>query len=184
MPEPDRSDRGPVPPERASYRAGFFFGALSFFGTAVLGLVSTIVTSRLYGIEIIGEYALVFAPVPLPWWRTKEARELLPYGGPAAAATVAWAGFRNGDYAVIGATLGAAQAGIYWRAYQLAVEYQGKVGDAMAQIAFPVLARTAGVKELHELRQRMVQLLSVMVFPLLAALLVLAPVVIPWMFGA
>jgi O-antigen/teichoic acid export membrane protein len=49
--------------ERASYRAGFFFGTLSFFGTAVLGLVSTIVTSRIFGVHIIGEYALVFAPV-------------------------------------------------------------------------------------------------------------------------
>jgi O-antigen/teichoic acid export membrane protein len=52
-----------VHPARASYRAGFFFGALSFLGTAVLGLVSTIVTSRLYGVEIIGQYALVMAPV-------------------------------------------------------------------------------------------------------------------------
>jgi O-antigen/teichoic acid export membrane protein len=54
---------GSAQPERASYRSGFFFGTLSFLGTAVLGLVSTIVTSRIYGIEIIGEYALVFAPV-------------------------------------------------------------------------------------------------------------------------
>jgi O-antigen/teichoic acid export membrane protein len=50
-------------PARASYRAGFFFGTLSFLGTSVFGLVSTIVTSRLYGVDIIGEYALVFAPV-------------------------------------------------------------------------------------------------------------------------
>jgi O-antigen/teichoic acid export membrane protein len=50
-------------PARASYRAGFFFGTLSFVGTAVLGLLSTVLTSRLYGIEIIGEYALVMAPV-------------------------------------------------------------------------------------------------------------------------
>ncbi|HEX6688726.1 MAG TPA: polysaccharide biosynthesis C-terminal domain-containing protein [Solirubrobacterales bacterium] len=63
MPAADRPEPGSAPPARASYRAGFFFGVLSFFGTAVLGLVSTIVTSRLYGVEIIGEYALVFAPV-------------------------------------------------------------------------------------------------------------------------
>jgi O-antigen/teichoic acid export membrane protein len=51
------------PSRRASYRTGFYFGSLSFLATAILGLVSTIVTSRLYGVEIIGEYALVFAPV-------------------------------------------------------------------------------------------------------------------------
>ena len=58
---------------------------------------------------------------------TAAARDLLPYGGPAALATVAWTGFRNGDYAIIGAVLGPAQAGFYWRAYQLAVEYQSKI---------------------------------------------------------
>ena len=40
----------------------------------------------------------------------------------------------------------------------------------MAQIAFPVLARTAGADELFALRQRMVQLLTVVLFPLLALL--------------
>jgi O-antigen/teichoic acid export membrane protein len=61
---PDRArNETASPPDRASYRSGFFFGVVSFLGTAVLGLVSTIITSRLYGIEIIGEYALVMAPV-------------------------------------------------------------------------------------------------------------------------
>ena len=75
-------------------------------------------------------------------------RELLAFGGPASLASVAWAGFRNGDYAIIGATLGPGLAGIYWRAYQLAVEYQRKIALAMAQIAFPVLSRTTGIEEL------------------------------------
>lgn len=127
--------------------------------------------------------ALFFAPVPLPRWRPQAVRDLLPYGGPAALATVAWTGFRNGDYAIIGAVLGPAQAGLYWRAYQLAVEYQGKVAVAMVQIAFPVLARTEGREELLELRQRMVRLQTVVLFPLLAMLLFLAPVAVPWLFG-
>ena len=63
LPDRPESESGSAVPGRASYRAGFFFGMLSFLGTAVLGLVSTVVTSRLYGVEIIGEYALVFAPV-------------------------------------------------------------------------------------------------------------------------
>ncbi len=123
------------------------------------------------------------APVPLPRWHREEARDLLPYAWPASAATVSWAGFRNGDYAVIGATLGSAPAGIYWRAYQLAVEYQRKVAVAMTQMAFPVLSRTAGQDELLALRQRMVRLLTVVLFPLLAILFLLAPVLVPWLFG-
>jgi O-antigen/teichoic acid export membrane protein len=57
----------PAKQGRGSYRAGFFFGSLSFGATLVLGLVSTIVTSRLYGIEVVGEYALAFAPVSALW---------------------------------------------------------------------------------------------------------------------
>jgi O-antigen/teichoic acid export membrane protein len=50
-----------------SYRAGFFFGALSFCATVGLGFVSTILTARLYGVDVIGEYALVWAPVAAMW---------------------------------------------------------------------------------------------------------------------
>ena len=59
-------------------------------------------------------------PAPSP----QEIGELLPYGGSATLASLAWTGFRNGDYAIIGATLGSAMAGFYWRAYQLAVKYR------------------------------------------------------------
>jgi O-antigen/teichoic acid export membrane protein len=127
--------------------------------------------------------ALAFCPVPLPRWRTAPARDLLSYGGPAALAAVAWTGFRNGDYAIIGARLGSAQAGFYWRGFQLAVEYQRKVSTIMTQISFPVLSRTAGTEEMYALRRRMVQLLTVTLFPLLVCLVILAPSVVPWIFG-
>jgi O-antigen/teichoic acid export membrane protein len=158
------------------------------FATLALALVGlnapALVFGSMIGMAVALGLALVFAPVPLPRWRPKAMRELLPYGGPAALATVSWTGFRNGDYAIIGAVLGPAQAGFYWRSYQLAVEYQGKVANAVSQVAFPVLARTAGTEELLVLRQRMVQLLAVLVFPLLTLLVLLAPVVVPWLFGA
>ena len=151
---------------------------------AIIGLdAGALVFGSMIGMAMALALALFFAPVPFPRWRLQAMRDLLPYGGPAALATVAWTGFRNGDYAIIGATLGPAQVGFYWRAYQLAVEYQRKISVAMAQMAFPVLARTAGASELLALRQRMVRLLTVVVFPLLTLLVVLAPVVVPWLFG-
>jgi O-antigen/teichoic acid export membrane protein len=158
--------------------------ALAAIALALAGLdAPALVFGSMAGTAVALALALRFAPLPLPRWRSKPVRDLLPYGGPAGLATVAWTGFRNGDYAIIGAVLGPAQAGFYWRGYQLAVEYQSKVANAMAQIAFPVLARTAGDEEMLALRQRMVQLLTVAVFPLLALLLLLAPVAIPWLFG-
>lgn len=50
-----------------SYRSGFAFGILSFLATAIFGVVSAIVTARLYGVHIIGQFALAFAPVSALW---------------------------------------------------------------------------------------------------------------------
>lgn len=158
--------------------------AIATLALAIAGLdAPALVLGSMVGMAVAVALALIFAPVPLPWWRPKAMRDLLPYGRPAALATVAWTGFRNGDYVIIGSLLGPAQVGFYWRSYQLAVEYQGKVATAMAQVSFPMLARTEGTEVMLALRQRMVQLLTVVVFPLLALLVLLAPVVIPWLFG-
>jgi O-antigen/teichoic acid export membrane protein len=40
---------------------------LSFLSATILGIISMIVTSRLYGVRIIGEFALVSAPVAALW---------------------------------------------------------------------------------------------------------------------
>ncbi len=53
--------------KRGSYRAGFLFGTLSFSLTVGIGFLSTIVTARLYGIDVIGQFALVWAPVAAMW---------------------------------------------------------------------------------------------------------------------
>jgi O-antigen/teichoic acid export membrane protein len=55
--------RGETAVKRASYRAGFMFGSLSFLSVTVIGVASMIITSRLYGIRVVGQYALVWAPV-------------------------------------------------------------------------------------------------------------------------
>lgn len=152
---------------------------------ALAGLdASALVFGYLVGLAVGVVLACAFAPPPLPRWRRREMAELLPYGGPATLASLAWTGFRNGDYAIIGATLGPAQAGLYWRAYQLSVEYQKKISSVMSHMAFPVLARTAGREEMLALRHRMVQTLTVILFPALTLLVVLAPELIPWLFGA
>jgi O-antigen/teichoic acid export membrane protein len=158
--------------------------------------VSSIVLAAAFGLDapslVLGGFigmgamlllALAFAPVPLPRWRRAAVRDLLAYGGPASLATVAWTGFRNADYAIVGARLGAAQAGFYWRGFQLAVEYQRKITSVMTQMGFPVLARTQSFDEMLVLRHRMVRILTIAIFPILVCLVVLAPVVVPWLFG-
>jgi O-antigen/teichoic acid export membrane protein len=144
---------------------------------------SALVFGGLAGMFAMVALALCFARVPFPRWRPAAIRDLLPYGGPAMAACFSWAGFRNADYAIIGAKLGPAQAGYYWRGFQLAVEYQGKLSAVMNQVAFPVLSRTAALDQLFALRRRMVRILTVVLFPGLALLVILAPVLVPWLFG-
>ena len=82
------------------------------------------------------------------------------------------------------ARLGAVQAGLYFRAYTLSVEYQKKISGVMASVGFPVLARTRSSEDMGTLRGQMVSLLTVLLFPCLALLAVLAPVAVPWVFGS
>jgi O-antigen/teichoic acid export membrane protein len=64
-PDPGSEERSSA--KRASYRSGFLFGTLSFFAVTALAVVSTIITARLYGVRIVGQYALVWAPVAALW---------------------------------------------------------------------------------------------------------------------
>jgi lipopolysaccharide exporter len=141
----------------------------------VLGTVGASLASTLV--------AVLSARPPLPRLRRSAVRDLTGYGLPASVAAISWAGFRNVDYAIVGARLGAASAGIYCRAFQLAVEYQKKISVIVYQIAFPVLARAATEEDMLALRLRMVRLLTLLVFPLLAGLIALAPVAVPFVFG-
>lgn len=159
---------------RAFGSVGLALGGLG--GTAlVLGVVG--------GIAVATALAYAWAPSPLPRFSRRPVREVMNYGLPAWMAAVSWIGFQNCDYAIVGARLGAVQAGYYFRAYTLGVEYQKKVSQVMATVGFPVLARSRSNDEMSEIRAHMVRLLTVSMFPLLALLAVVAPVAVPWLFG-
>jgi lipopolysaccharide exporter len=158
--------------------------AFGSVGLALAGLNGTaLVVGVLAGITVGTVLACIWAPPPLPRLRLRPVRDVLNYGLPAWMASVSWIGFQNCDYAIVGARLGAVQAGYYFRAYTLGVEYQKKVSQVMASVGFPVLARTKSPAEMGELRSRMVRLLTLLLFPLLALLVVTAPVAVPWVFG-
>jgi len=126
--------------------------------------------------------AWIYAPAPMPRLRLAAARELMSYGLPASIASMSWVGFRNCDYAIVSARLGALQAGYYFRAYMLAVEYVKKISIVMGQVGLPVLARAGD--EMSVLRGQMVRMLAILTFPMLAVLTITAPELVPWLFGA
>jgi lipopolysaccharide exporter len=121
----------------------------------------------------------------LPWPRPhrRGIREIAGFGVPAALSGMTWTGFRNADFAIVAARLGALDAGLYWRAYQLAIEYQRKIGSLVHQVTFPVYSRAGDIEEMFELRRRVVRLVGALLVPGLAGLAVVAPVFVPWVFG-
>ncbi len=62
------SPRDAPEPRRPSYRRGLSFGVLSFVASGLLSLVSSIATARIFGVHVIGEYALCTAPVGVAWF--------------------------------------------------------------------------------------------------------------------
>jgi lipopolysaccharide exporter len=153
-------------------------------GLALVGLEGeALVLGVVAGSLAMTVIACVSVPPPVPKLERVAARELLDYGLPASMAAISWVGFSNCDYAIIGARLGPVQTGLYFRAYTLAVEYQSKIGMVMTQVGFPVLSRTRDAADLTGLYRQMVRLLTIVLFPMLALLTIVAPVLVPFLFG-
>jgi O-antigen/teichoic acid export membrane protein len=53
---------------RGSFREGFGFGLIGFVSSAVIALATSIATARLYGIDVVGEFALAYAPTGAAWF--------------------------------------------------------------------------------------------------------------------
>lgn len=71
-------------PGKRSFSHALAFGGLSFGSNVLLGIITSIAIARVYGITVIGEYALVIAPTTAMWFlsslgeRTALQRELGP----------------------------------------------------------------------------------------------------------
>ena len=121
---------------------------------------------------------------PVPNFRRRSARDLLRSGIPAASGAAGLVGFQNCDYVIVGALLGALQAGYYLRAYTLGVVYQKKVSQVMYALGFPVMSRVTSEDEINRLRQRMVHTVTLILFPLLTVLAIVAPKFVTWFYGS
>ncbi len=164
--------------------AGSGLRGLGAVGLALMGLDSpALVLGVVAATTAQTGLAWLWAPPPAPRIRWQPTKELLHNGVPNWLAAVSWIGFANCDYAIVGARLGALQSGLYFRAYTLSVEYQKKVSGVMATVGLPILARARNGEDMGALRGQMVSLLTVLLFPCLALLAILAPVAVPWVFG-
>jgi len=149
-----------------------------------LGLGATaIVIGALAQVLVTSLLLLLAAPPPLPRWHRRSQGEIGGFGLAAGLAGLVDVLFRNVDYAILAAQLPAAQVGIYWRAFNLGVVYQDKLSSVMMQLAFPVYSRTEGREQIRAMHERAARVHAAVIFPLLASLIVLGPVLIPFVLG-
>jgi O-antigen/teichoic acid export membrane protein len=116
-------------------------------------------------------------------WHRAHARDMAGIGFFAALTSLIGSLSRNVQYVIIGARLPARDVGVFWRAYQLAVDYQAKMGLITLRLAFPLFSRSGSLDEMRRLRERILQVQSIIIFPLLATLIVLAPELVPFLYG-
>jgi teichuronic acid exporter len=153
----------------------------------ILALVGFGASAIIYGaltqVLLTAVLLLCVMPSPFPRWHWGSQREIGGFGLAAALAGLVDVMFRNVDYAILAARLPAAQVGMYWRAFNLGVVYQDKLSSVMMQLAFPVYSRTESRQELRSMHERATRVHAAVIFPLLASLIVLAPVLIPFVLG-
>ena len=92
-------------------------------------------------------------------------------------------GYGNVDYLILGAKLSPAQVGFYYRAYTLGVQYETKISDIIARLAFPVYSRTENADHMRAVRSRVVRINATVIYPILALFIAVAPELVPWLFG-
>ena len=151
---------------------------------AFVGLGSkALILGALIGAAIVTGVLLVVAPGGRPLWHAASAKSIVKFGAPAAVAGLSATLQRNITFLVLGGRISPGQLGLYWRAYQIGVEYQSKISLITYRVAKPVLTRAQRMEDLREIRTRLLRINTILIFPLLALLIVLAPDVVPWIFG-
>ncbi len=129
--------------------------------------------------------ALAVTKSPNVWGRPSAtaARSIVRFGAPVAASGFLYIATRNVTYGILAARLSPASVGYFFRANQLAVEYQSKVSTIMLKMSLPLLSKAADRDQLRAIRVRMTRLHAVALFPFLALLGALAPEAVPLLFG-
>ena len=159
-------------------------GAMASVALAIAGLdAEAYVLGLIAGLVAWAGLLLIFGPTVLPRWRPRQMREVARFGLPSGLAGAAVVGYGNVDYLILGATLSPAKVGFYYRAFTLGVQYERKISAIITRLAFPVYSRTESLDHMRAVRSRVIRINASVVLPLLALLIALAPVLVPWLFG-
>jgi lipopolysaccharide exporter len=185
-----------VPQALAQRRLAFRTTSLIELASTVTGIAISILLAAL-GLGgralVLGQLAILASMAALylttaslvaPRWHRREARELWAFGSQTAASSLLQSAWANLDYVVVGIQLGPVATGLYWRAFQIGGEYQGKISTIMIRLSLPVLSRTRGLEDMRRVRGRILRTHAIVIFPLLATYILVAPQLVPVAFGA
>ncbi len=138
-------------------------------------------------IESVLRAGLLFTASPhsvRPSFARLEARQLLNFGAGSSLSRLANYVALNGDYFVVGRWLGAADLGLYSRAYQLISLPMYQFSSVISLVLFPVYSRiqddTAALRRAYIAS---VFFSAIIVIPLLTMLAIAAPEVMAGVFG-
>ena len=117
-------------------------------------------------------------------WKWPVFQELSAFGARVLGTQVASYAASNLDYLIVGRVLGDASLGQYTLAFQLAMFPRMKISPAITRVAFPAFASVQGdFARLRRGYSRMINYISLITFPLVSGLLVLAPELVGVVFG-
>jgi len=142
-----------------------------------------IVIGAVAAVAVTAALGWIFSRPPMPSWRGSEMQEIVQFGVPTSASSILTAAIRNIDYLLLAAFVPAFQVGLYMRAFTLGIDYQSKISQVLLSVAFPVLSRARDRDEMRRVRARMIRVHTTVLFPLLFALIAIAPEFVPWMYG-
>jgi O-antigen/teichoic acid export membrane protein len=163
--------------------SGLVAGAAASILLAALGANGVaIVAGSLVSLTVSAVIVTRAAIVARPRWHPAVLPDLTRVGLPGTVSATTYTVFQSIDYFLIGALRNVLDVGLYWRGYQLAVEYQSKITGIMLRVAFPVYSRLEH-DSMRAMRARIVRVHATALFPLLSLLLILAPVAIPLLYG-
>ena len=143
-----------------------------------------LILGAVVGAVAVSVVLMAAAPSGGPVWHPASAKAIINFGVPAAVAGLTATLQKNVTFLVLAGRVSPQQVGLYWRAFQLGVEYQFKISNIAYRVAKPVLTRAERMEDLREMRSRLLRINTTLIFPLLALLIVLAPDVVPWIFGS
>ncbi|UCH82339.1 MAG: lipopolysaccharide biosynthesis protein [Nitrospiraceae bacterium] len=128
---------------------------------------------------------LIVQPHPkLPLLERRAVKELMFFGGGLTLARLANTTAGQGSNFIVGRWLGAEALGLYGRAFQLMVMPAQLIGMALDKVIFPAMAKVQHQQDrLQTAYRRGLSLTALVVLPTSAAMFVLSPEIIEFLFG-